>query len=162
MINAARQGSPLKADPNTRANSGRVSHCSHRAPAAVDVDDAGIQDVCVCCCFQLDLFSAFSGHMVGGVHHGRDGKGQRHLPGHRSYPSQLWRPVCLPREPLLPSLILHLARRVSRRQLADPKHLLSHFYWDPFMWPALCPSLKRSFEVELNKEMAIKNAPKAS
>lgn len=41
--------------------------------------------VCVCVC----VFSVFSGHLVSGVHHGRDGKGQRHLPGHRSYPSLL-------------------------------------------------------------------------
>lgn len=34
-----------------------------------------------------------SGHLVGGVHHGRDGKGQRHLPGHRPYPSPILRPA---------------------------------------------------------------------
>lgn len=31
--------------------------------------------------------ASLSGYLVGGVHHGRDGEGQRHLPGHRPYPS---------------------------------------------------------------------------
>lgn len=40
-------------------------------------------------CLCLLVFSVRSGHLVSGVHHGRDGKGQRHLPGHWPYPSLL-------------------------------------------------------------------------
>lgn len=35
----------------------------------------------------LNISVSLSGHLVGGVHHGRDGEGQRHLPRHRPYPS---------------------------------------------------------------------------
>lgn len=52
----------------------------------------------------MALFSGFSGHMVSGVHHGRNGEGQRHLPGHRPYPSQLQLPASLSLTPLIPIL----------------------------------------------------------
>ena len=34
-----------------------------------------------------EVLSCFSGHLVGGLHHGRDDHRQTSLPRHRSYPS---------------------------------------------------------------------------
>lgn len=49
------------------------------------------------------LFSVSSGHLVSGVYHGRDGKGQRDLPGHWPYPS----PLSLTLSPSIKPFILH-------------------------------------------------------
>lgn len=49
-------------------------------------------------CDVCDLYVCFppSGHLVSGMHHGRDGEGQRYIPGHGSYPYpvDLWLPIC--------------------------------------------------------------------
>lgn len=70
----------------------------------------------------MALFSGFSGHMVSGVHHGRNGEGQRHLPGHRPYPSQL--------VPLTDPIYFHLKTSLGQRHSSaetSNKNLLNHF-----------------------------------
>lgn len=73
----------------------------------------------------MALFSGFSGYMVSGVHHGRNGEGQRHLPGHRPYPSQLVLPAGLSLTPFI-SILKPLGQRHSSAETSD-KNLLNYF-----------------------------------